>query len=263
MYFEKIREIIANQLGIDPETIKKESRLVDDLKTDSLDIVELIMDLEQEFDKQIPEEELWRHIFFSDSDLIDGNGNTIRSCNLREARRTAAFVDSLTSNAPLIAEPTHYLFHGCSCLVHRKAFEEVGAFDEKLRLLNDLDIWFRLYAAEYRVHYIPESLVKGRVHGAQVSKSIGYSYHNPEQDMFWKRSLDWLLEHHPQEKELFLRFGRNAFLKTRNTDGERAFTHVVECAPRMRLKLGILRIVYVTRAAIRSFAKKMYLKIKT
>lgn len=58
MYFEKIREIIANQLGIDPETIKKESRLVDDLKTDSLDIVELIMDLEQEFDKQIPDEEL-------------------------------------------------------------------------------------------------------------------------------------------------------------------------------------------------------------
>ena len=58
MYFEKIQEIIANQLGIDPETIKPESRLVDDLKTDSLDIVELIMDLEQEFDKQIPDEEL-------------------------------------------------------------------------------------------------------------------------------------------------------------------------------------------------------------
>jgi len=58
MYFEKIQEIIAKQLGIDPETIKMESRLVDDLKTDSLDIVELIMDLEQEFDKQIPDEEL-------------------------------------------------------------------------------------------------------------------------------------------------------------------------------------------------------------
>ena len=58
MYFEKIQEIIAKQLGIDPETIKPESRLVEDLKTDSLDIVELIMDLEQEFDKQIPDEEL-------------------------------------------------------------------------------------------------------------------------------------------------------------------------------------------------------------
>jgi indolepyruvate ferredoxin oxidoreductase beta subunit len=45
-------------------------------------------------------------------------------------------------------------------------------------------------------------LVKGRVHSKQVSKSIGYSYHNPEQDMFWNRSLDWLIEHYPNEEEL-------------------------------------------------------------
>ena len=48
--FDKVREIIARQLGIEPETISMESRLIDDLKADSLDIVELVMDLEQEFD---------------------------------------------------------------------------------------------------------------------------------------------------------------------------------------------------------------------
>ena len=58
MVFEKVRDIIANQLGIDPEKILPETRLVDDLKTDSLDIVELIMDLEQEFDMEIPDEDL-------------------------------------------------------------------------------------------------------------------------------------------------------------------------------------------------------------
>jgi acyl carrier protein len=58
MKFEKIREIIANQLDIDEESITMESRLVDDLKADSLDVVELIMDLEQEFDIEIPDEEL-------------------------------------------------------------------------------------------------------------------------------------------------------------------------------------------------------------
>ncbi len=58
MIFEKVRDIIANQLGIDPEKISPETRLVDDLKTDSLDIVELIMDLEQEFDMEIPDEDL-------------------------------------------------------------------------------------------------------------------------------------------------------------------------------------------------------------
>ncbi len=58
MVFEKVRDIIANQLGIDPEKIQPETKLVDDLKTDSLDIVELIMDLEQEFDMEIPDEDL-------------------------------------------------------------------------------------------------------------------------------------------------------------------------------------------------------------
>lgn len=58
MLFEKVRDIIAHQLDIDPATITAESRLVEDLKADSLDIVELIMDLEQEFDVEIPDEEL-------------------------------------------------------------------------------------------------------------------------------------------------------------------------------------------------------------
>ena len=58
MYFEKVREIIAKQLDIDPAGITMESKLIDDLKADSLDIVELIMDLEQEFNIEIPDEEL-------------------------------------------------------------------------------------------------------------------------------------------------------------------------------------------------------------
>jgi len=58
MFFEKVRDIIAKQLDIDASTITMGSRLIDDLKADSLDIVELIMDLEQEFGIEIPDEEL-------------------------------------------------------------------------------------------------------------------------------------------------------------------------------------------------------------
>ncbi len=58
MKFDKVREIIAKQLDVDAEGITMESKLVDDLKADSLDVVELIMDLEQEFDIEIPDEEL-------------------------------------------------------------------------------------------------------------------------------------------------------------------------------------------------------------
>ncbi|MEL7609815.1 MAG: acyl carrier protein [Bacillota bacterium] len=58
MDFEKVRDIIAKQLDIDAESITEDSRLIEDLKADSLDVVELIMDLEQESGIEIPEDEL-------------------------------------------------------------------------------------------------------------------------------------------------------------------------------------------------------------
>lgn len=58
MDFEKVRDIIAKQLDIDAESITEQSRLIEDLKADSLDVVELIMDLEQESGVEIPEDEL-------------------------------------------------------------------------------------------------------------------------------------------------------------------------------------------------------------
>jgi len=58
MVFEKVRKILSDQLEIDEESITLDSDLVEDLKADSLAIVELIMDLEQEFDLDIPDEEL-------------------------------------------------------------------------------------------------------------------------------------------------------------------------------------------------------------
>ncbi len=58
MVFEKIRKILADQLEIEESEITIDSNLVEELNADSLDIVELIMDLEQEFDISIPDEDL-------------------------------------------------------------------------------------------------------------------------------------------------------------------------------------------------------------
>ena len=57
MVFEKVKEIIVEQLGVEEEEITMESSFIDDLGADSLDIVELIMALEEEFDMEIPDEE--------------------------------------------------------------------------------------------------------------------------------------------------------------------------------------------------------------
>jgi len=57
MVFEKISKIIADQLGVDGSEIALESSFIDDLGADSLDIVELIMAFEEEFDLEIPDSE--------------------------------------------------------------------------------------------------------------------------------------------------------------------------------------------------------------
>lgn len=58
MEFEKVRAVIAKQLDIPEENITEESRLIEDLKADSLDVVELIMDLEQQYSVEIPDDDL-------------------------------------------------------------------------------------------------------------------------------------------------------------------------------------------------------------
>jgi acyl carrier protein len=47
--FDKLQEIIAEQLGVDPEKVTQEASFIDDLEADSLDMVELIMALEETF----------------------------------------------------------------------------------------------------------------------------------------------------------------------------------------------------------------------
>jgi len=57
MVFEKVKEIIVEQLGVEEADVTLESSFIDDLGADSLDIVELIMALEEEFDLEIPDED--------------------------------------------------------------------------------------------------------------------------------------------------------------------------------------------------------------
>jgi acyl carrier protein len=53
----KVKEVIVEQLGVDPERVKPEASFIDDLGADSLDIVELVMAMEEEFGIEIPDED--------------------------------------------------------------------------------------------------------------------------------------------------------------------------------------------------------------
>ena len=54
--FEKVRDIVVDQLGVEADEVSIESTFIDDLGADSLDIVELIMAFEEEFGIEIPDE---------------------------------------------------------------------------------------------------------------------------------------------------------------------------------------------------------------
>lgn len=63
---ERVKKIIAEQLSVEPEKITPEARFVDDLGADSLDTVELVMALEEEFEIDIPDEEAEKIVTFQD-----------------------------------------------------------------------------------------------------------------------------------------------------------------------------------------------------
>ncbi len=54
---ERVKQIIVDQLGVAPEQVTAEASFIDDLGADSLDTVELVMALEEEFETEIPDED--------------------------------------------------------------------------------------------------------------------------------------------------------------------------------------------------------------
>jgi acyl carrier protein len=74
MEFEKVKEIVAEQLGVGVEELTKETSLKDDLNADSLDLFQIIMSLEETFDIEIPTE---------DTEKIDTIGDIEKYLNSR------------------------------------------------------------------------------------------------------------------------------------------------------------------------------------
>jgi acyl carrier protein len=55
---DKIKSVIAEQLGVDEASITAETRLIEDLNADSLDLAAMVLDLEEQYDIEIPDEDL-------------------------------------------------------------------------------------------------------------------------------------------------------------------------------------------------------------
>ncbi len=64
--FQKLKTIVVDQLGVNEENVTMEATFVDDLAADSLDIVELVMTIEEEFDLEIPDSDAERIVTIGD-----------------------------------------------------------------------------------------------------------------------------------------------------------------------------------------------------
>mgnify|MGYP003592777138 CR=1 FL=1 len=83
MTFEKIREIIVEQLGVDESAVTLETSLMKDLEADSLDAVEIIMAIEDEFEIEVPDEE---------AEKFANVGDIVKYNTFREARLCGFFL---------------------------------------------------------------------------------------------------------------------------------------------------------------------------
>ena len=64
--FQKLKTIVVGQLGVNEENVTMEATFVDDLAADSLDIVELVMNIEEEFDLEIPDSDTEKIVTIGD-----------------------------------------------------------------------------------------------------------------------------------------------------------------------------------------------------
>ncbi len=72
--FEDVSEVVVEQLNVDPAEVREESKFVEDLGADSLDVVELVMALEEKFDLEIPDADAEKIVTVKDAiDYIEKN----------------------------------------------------------------------------------------------------------------------------------------------------------------------------------------------
>ena len=64
--FDDVRDAVVEQLSVAPEAVKMESKIIEDLGADSLDVVELVMALEEKFEVEIPDTEAEKLISIAD-----------------------------------------------------------------------------------------------------------------------------------------------------------------------------------------------------
>ena len=121
--FEKVKKIIVEQLGVAETSVTMEASFIDDLGADSLDIVELIMALEEEFDMEIPDEDAEKIVTVSDVvDYIKDNACLLYTSKTMAEKLAGEIIDAINGNGGAFKkkEDTHRMAEANKAFAHYK-----------------------------------------------------------------------------------------------------------------------------------------------
>ena len=118
-------------------------------------------------------------IVYSDYAVIDKDGATIATMDIAGKYPNADLTFGLF---PILRQ----VLNGCSLLIHRSHFTRAGMFDERLRVTQDYDLWFKMFRG-VELLFVNEPLVMQREHGSQVTHN--YERNRTESDELWLNML--------------------------------------------------------------------------
>ncbi|WP_050739524.1 glycosyltransferase [Acetobacterium bakii] len=202
-----------------------------------------------------PKIDLKKQVIYTNSEMIDKNGKLLFKWKNRK-------IEGL-SNLEIMIEALKVIkLNGCSFLLNKECFFDIGNFREDMKLLNDFEYWYRLLYNNYNFNYIPEILVQGRMHSAQVSNTIEYSKDNWEQDEFWERLINYTFASSNVKKgEYLFRIGKYALLNGRRIDANKSFEFAKNISAKYRLIIPIISVNLISYCYIRELIKKIYINM--
>ncbi|HUT86056.1 MAG TPA: glycosyltransferase [Elusimicrobiales bacterium] len=95
-------------------------------------------------------------ILYSDFDVADSNLNLLLSAKIKDTA-PEKFLYKIMTSSPV---------HGCTVMISKRCFDEIGLFNEELKTTQDYDMWFKLLK-KFKFVHIPQPLIKTRHHSGQ------------------------------------------------------------------------------------------------
>lgn len=210
-----------------------------------------LLNLLSQCDREI---NLDKTVIYCDTELIDKSGKVVYKLKpIKHQSNIELILRNIKNNR----------FSGCSFLIPRAGFNDIGLFNEEIRTVSDYEYWYRLLLNDYEFHHLPEFLVQGRIHKGQVThKKQALSL--KELDNFYL----WLIEQlyiRPQYKNAvnFIKAGSYAQRRRLLKSSNKAFQYAKELAKNPIFQLCCPLVVFYNELIfhLRHLFKSVFLKV--